>query len=118
MGVPNSLIARSTISIARSTPAQKPRGFASKICIGADLNGLPPGWLLLFSLWLQTLGIPRELRGRSLAAAREQAVEQQQRRADADCGVRDVEGREIMYAPVHLHKIDHIAEPQAIDRVA
>src|SRR5258708_27510555 len=33
MGAPNSVTARSTMSIARSTPAQKPRGLANSICI-------------------------------------------------------------------------------------
>src|SRR5271168_4744527 len=33
MGAPNSVTARSTISMARSTPAQKPRGLANRICI-------------------------------------------------------------------------------------
>src|ERR1700722_18780801 len=34
MGLPNSVTARSTMSMARSTPAQKPRGLANRICIG------------------------------------------------------------------------------------
>src|SRR5258707_10668884 len=33
MGAPNSVTARSTMSIARSTPAQNPRGLANSICI-------------------------------------------------------------------------------------
>src|ERR1700733_13825617 len=33
MGAPNKVTARSTISIARSTPAQNPRGLANRICI-------------------------------------------------------------------------------------
>src|SRR5258708_3647535 len=33
MGAPNSVTARSTMSIARSTPAQNPRGLAKSICI-------------------------------------------------------------------------------------
>src|ERR1700727_3599972 len=33
MGAPNKVTARSTISMARSTPAQKPRGLANRICI-------------------------------------------------------------------------------------
>src|ERR1700722_8737335 len=33
MGAPNNVTARSTISIARSTPAQNPRGLANRICI-------------------------------------------------------------------------------------
>src|ERR1700676_4030934 len=33
MVAPNNVTARSTISMARSTPAQKPRGLANSICI-------------------------------------------------------------------------------------
>src|ERR1700675_2883218 len=33
MGAPNNATARSTISMARSTPAQNPRGLANSICI-------------------------------------------------------------------------------------
>src|SRR5271165_6205996 len=39
MGAPNNATARSTISMARSTPAQNPRGLASSICIS-----LPPSF--------------------------------------------------------------------------
>src|ERR1700722_8966765 len=38
MGAPNSVTARSTISMARSTPAQNPRGLASRICIRFSLS--------------------------------------------------------------------------------
>src|SRR5882724_3905408 len=38
MGAPNSVTARSTISMARSTPAQNPRGLANRICIRFSLS--------------------------------------------------------------------------------
>src|SRR5450830_666466 len=38
MGAPNCCRARSTISMARSTPAQKPRGWASKISLSKPVS--------------------------------------------------------------------------------
>src|SRR5450830_266275 len=38
MGAPNCCRARSTISMARSTPAQKPRGWASRISFSKPLS--------------------------------------------------------------------------------
>ena len=45
-------------------------------------------------------------------------IEEQHRRADGDRRVGDVEGREVRQPPVHVHEIDHVAEPQAVDHVA
>src|SRR5471032_886228 len=38
MGAPNCCKARSTISIARSTPAQKPRGWANRISLSITIS--------------------------------------------------------------------------------
>src|SRR5829696_5066996 len=89
IGGPKSSSARSTISIARSTPAQKPRGLASRICIGV----LP-------------------------SAALEKCIEQHERCSHADCGIGDVERREICVAPVNVNEVDDVAELDAVDHVA
>ena len=63
---------RSTIAMARSTPAQKPRGLASRTSIAVSLMARA---------------------ARRVAARCAEAVEDQQRRADGDRAVGDVERR-------------------------
>ena len=48
----------------------------------------------------------------------EQVVENDQRRADRDRGVGDVERREVVLFVVHANEVDHVAEQHAVDDVA
>src|SRR5688572_4013480 len=98
MGAPNIASARSTISMARSTPAQNPLGLASRMrmrALAIGPCGLGPALLHRFS----------------------QGIEDHQRRADGDRTVRDVEGREIRVAPVHGDEVHDVAEVQPIDEI-
>src|SRR5262245_59179383 len=103
MGAPNSAMARSTMSMARSTPAQKPLGFASSIRMPRRLT---------FSA--RALGN----RGALGAAAFQDGVEDHAHRADGYGGIGDVEGRERRRPPVQVQEVDHVAMLDAIDDVA
>src|SRR5207253_3052861 len=63
-----------------------------------------------------------EARSARAALGRRRALAQQPQRqqghADADRGVRHVEGRPVPGAPVHVHEVDHRAEAGAVDQVA
>src|SRR5687768_7338869 len=94
MGAPSVSIARLTISIARSTPAQKPRGLASTMSIST-----PPS---------------RQLTPGRMA----QAEPDHQHGADHDAAVGHVEHRPVEVAPVPLHEVHHVAEADPVDDVA
>src|SRR3546814_18767252 len=79
--------ARLTISIARSTPAQKPRGLARMTSMRRILL--------------------RRAAGLGLAA--EQAIQRDSDRAADDRGVGDVERRPVPVLPVPLDEVDHVA---------
>src|SRR5690606_1162247 len=104
--------ARLTISMARSTPAQKPRGLASRTSMGG--NSTPPRPYR-----------PRTPVGgasaRAAAAGGLALDEAEHGDADgaADDGrVGDVERRPVPVAPVPLDEIDHVAVDEAVDDVA
>src|SRR5262245_4678778 len=79
--------------IARSTPAQKPRGLASRTSMGAILGFL---------------------RG----AGRAQAVEDQQPRAHGDGRIGDVERPEMPAEGMEVEEIDDVAENDPVPEVA
>src|SRR6267142_7146746 len=79
--------------MARSTPAQKPRGLASK-------TSMPP-----------ILGL---LRG----TGRAQRVQNQQSRADGDRRVGEVESPKVPAESVEIQKIDDVAESDAVPEIA
>ena len=80
-------MARSTMSIARSTPAQKPRGLASRIFHAACAA--------------------------CARAPSSDRVEDHQHGADTDGGIGDVERREIRGTPMRVHEVDHVAVLEA-----
>jgi hypothetical protein len=82
-------MARSTMSMARSTPAQNPRGLANKFASG------------IFA-----------------AFGFEQRIQQQTRRADRDRRIRDVECRKIRPIPVEVDEIDDMPQANPVDDVA
>src|SRR5581483_8757251 len=90
-GRPKSSSARSTISIARSTPAQKPRGLARYTCIATSYAGL------------------RVLRTEA------DRVQHQDDGTDADRGVRYVKRRPMPTAIVNIDEVDDVAVEQAVD---
>src|SRR5580658_1209490 len=91
MGEPNMRSARSTMSMALSTPAQNPRGFARMICMA----GILP-----------------------VPAARQPGIEQQQPGADANGRIGDIEGWKIVPVPVDIDEVDYMTQPQPVDHVA
>src|SRR5213075_1269006 len=90
-------MARSTMSMARSTPAQNPRGLASST----------------FTASLRDL-----LARLALAPAFEDGVQDHQARPDRDGGVGDVEGREPRGVPEEQQEVDDVPEAQPVDDVA
>src|SRR5258705_5588839 len=85
--------ARSTMPMARSTPAQKPRGLASRTSM------------------IPILGL---LRG----AGRAQPVEDQQRRADRNRRIGDIESPEMPAEGMEVEKIHDVAEGDPVPEVA
>src|SRR5215831_13579696 len=79
--------------IARSTPAQKPRGLARRTSTAVILPA-------------------------ASAALTEQPVPDQQRRADGDRRIGGVEGREVIPARVQQHEVHHVAEDDPVPQVA
>src|SRR4030095_678037 len=90
-------MARSTMSMARSTPAQNPLGLASRT-FTASLRCLPACL--------------------ALAPAFEDGVQDHQARADRDGRVGDVEGREPRVVPEEQQEIDYVPEAQPVDDIA
>src|SRR5689334_17358877 len=84
------------MSMARSTPAQKPRGLASNMRMPASTSGSCPG----------------------LAPRFQQRVQQYQPGTDGDATVCHIECRKPVLTPVHQQEIDHIAVPQPVDDIA
>src|SRR6476646_7013343 len=82
------------MAIARSTPAQKPRGLASRMSI-SDLSSRATG-------------------GSPLA----KTVDDQCGGADCDCAVGDVERRKIPAAVMDEQEVDDVTERQAIVQIA
>src|SRR5258708_7229486 len=83
------------MAIARSTPAQKPRGLARRTsmrvgsaCGGGSIPALP------------------------------EAVEDQQRGADGDRAVGDIESRIVPTLPMEKQEVDHAAEGQTVPQIA
>src|SRR3954471_11687640 len=101
MGAPYCSSARSTISIARSTPAQKPRGFASRTSMSAAI--------------FSRCGPPR---GRAGAFIAHQAIQDEQHRPDRDRGIGDIERRPVPGERMEVEEVDDVAEAQPVDRVA
>src|SRR5258706_11984457 len=83
------------MAIARSTPAQKPRGLASRTSMIITL-----------------------VDGRRSVAAAPEAVEDQQCGADRDRAVGNIESRIVPTLPMEKQEIDHAAERQAIPEIA
>src|SRR6266568_8692560 len=83
------------MAIARSTPAQKPRGLASRTSMIIAL-----------------------VHGRRSIAAPPEAVEDQQCGADRDRAVGNIESRIVRTLPMEKQEIDHAAERQAIPEIA
>src|SRR5690349_18398627 len=79
--------------MARSTPAQKPRGLASRISMTAILR------------------LPR-------CSGLKHSVEYQQSRSDRDRRIRQVEGPEMPPQGVEVEKIDDMAEGDPVPEVA
>src|SRR5258706_9211465 len=108
MGAPWIASAFSTIAIARSTPAQKPRGFARRTSTCAlpceSLKGLPSSWLL-------ALGLARD-------SAVAEALPDQQHDADADRRIGDVERGPIVARGVQLYEIDDLPDGDAVVPIA
>src|SRR5262245_25723507 len=103
MGGPSRSSARSTISMARSTPAQKPRGLERRICM----------------VWIRTpCPILADLA--AVGAPLTQHVQDQETGADDDGAVGDVEGRPMAQAAaadVEVYEIDDVAARRAVDHV-
>src|SRR5512145_2247645 len=93
MGAPRVSIARLTISIARSTPAQKPRGLASTISM-------------------------RRLSALFGLAALKEAEQHQADRTAHDRRVGDVERRPGEALVIPLDEVDDVAVLDAVDQVA
>src|SRR5690349_16909104 len=91
-------IARSTMSMARSTPAQKPLGLARTMRIAGLL--------------------PLAQRGAFLAPVLDHRVEDHADGADRDGGIRDVERRKMRQLPMRVHEVDDVPESQPVDHVA
>src|SRR5258706_7649117 len=85
--------ARSTMPIARSTPAQKPRGLARRTSM------------------IPILGL---LRG----AGRAQPVEDQQRRAHRNSRIGEIESPEMPAEGGEVEKIHHVAEGDPVPEIA
>src|SRR5258706_8197506 len=85
--------ARSTMPMARSTPAQKPRGLASRTSM------------------IPILGL---LRG----AGRAQPIEDQQRRADRDRRIGKIEGPEMPAEGMKVEKIHDVTEGDPVPEIA
>src|SRR5712671_2797737 len=85
--------ARSTMPMARSTPAQKPRGLASRTSM------------------IPILGL---LRG----AGRSQPIEDQQRRADRDRRIGEIESPEMPAEGVKVEKIHDVTEGDPVPEIA
>src|SRR5260221_123388 len=85
--------ARSTMPIARSTPAQKPRGLARRTSM------------------IPILGL---LRG----AGRAQPVEDQQRRAHRNSRIGEIESPEMPAEGVEVEKIHDVAEGDPVPEIA
>src|SRR5712691_11467922 len=83
------------MAMARSTPAQKPRGLASRTSMAIALVN----------------------RCRSVPAPPE-AVEDQQRGADGDRAVCNIEGRIVPTLPMEKQEIDYAAKRQSIPEIA
>src|SRR5262245_34379130 len=79
--------------MARSTPAQKPRGLPSRTSMPAIL-------------------------GFSRSAGRAQAVEDQQAGADGDRGIGEVERPEVPSERMEIQEVDDVAEDDAVPEVA
>src|SRR6188768_3683495 len=92
MGAPYCSRARSTISMARSTPAQKPRGLASR----TSMSGVP--------------GITR--------LAFEEALEDQGHGTECNRRIGDVESGPMPARGVEIEEIHDAAQAQAVDQVA
>src|SRR5207237_128894 len=92
------------MSMARSTPAQNPRGLASNTRTRHRLSWFAPPKIA------SRAGSPG---GAGLAPG----VNQQQRRSDRDRGIRDIERRKIRPAPVCVNEVDHMAGAHTIDEV-
>src|SRR6218665_2525248 len=97
MGAPNLASARSTISIARSTPAQKPRGSASTISFTDPMPGHPD---------------ELDLEGHGLARQRVVEVELHGRVLQADHGAR-VAARAVRRGELH-----HVAHAVLLGGIA
>src|SRR3954468_2115129 len=101
MGAPYCSSARSTISIARSTPAQKPRGLASRTSMAAGI--------------FSRRGPPRRP---PAALITHQAIQDKQHRPDRDRGIRDVERWPVPGERMKVEEVDDVAEAQPVDRLA
>src|SRR5690348_294437 len=88
------------MAIARSTPAQKPRGFASRISIS-----VAPFHLVFLADGGLVMPLPETVDDKRSGAARDRAV-------------GDVEGRVTPAAPVEEQEVDDVAEHQAIVQIA
>src|SRR6266478_950620 len=97
-------MARWTMSMARSTPAQNPRGLASNTRTMHRLSWCAPPKIA------SCAGTPG---GAALAPG----VNQQQRRPDGDRGIRDVERRKIRAVPVCVNEVDHMAGTHTVDQI-
>src|SRR6188472_1572516 len=82
------------MAIARSTPAQNPRGLASRISINGPASGATGGSPIA------------------------KAVDDQRRRADRDGAVGDVERRKIPATVMDEQEVDDVAQRPAIVQVA
>src|SRR5687767_951017 len=92
------------MSIARSTPAQKPRGFERRICMRVLYASTRMSAALDFTF-------------RPAFAALTERVDQQAARADRYRRVGNVERREVPIAPMEVDEIDDIRMPDAVDHV-
>src|SRR5512145_3230897 len=95
------------MAIARSTPAQKPRGLARRTSMFSAGNcATTRAPILRFPFRLSRFTLP------------EQAVPDQQPRTDGDRGIGDVEGGPVIPVRVEQDEVDDVAEGDAIPKVA
>src|ERR1700761_2508304 len=122
-------MARSTISMARSTPAQKPRGLARRISIFPSVLDARP-WTMPrpdTHVWpfdraravlaLDHRSHPRGLFYSASASLHEHTVQDQHDGAHGDGGIRHVEGRVEPVLPMELQEIHHVAMHQPVPHV-